>query len=428
MNLIRREIGKLRSSILARNFGWMLVGQGATLLLQAAYFAILGRLLGAAEYGIYIGAFALTSILASFSAMGSGTLLVRYTGGDHTRFSAYWGNVLLLTSGFSVVLISGAQLVAPHLLNPASAALVMLAGLGNCFCNELTRNAAMVFQTFERMKVTALLNLISNLARACAATWMLVQLHHANAFQWAIASLVVSALAAAASVVVVTVSYGWPSFSARLAIGGIPEGFSYSFAGSASSVYNDIDKTMLSHYGMNHANGIYALAYRVIDVATTPIAALRDAAVPRMFREGNSDPETLRRLTERLTKRGMILMVSVAGVLYATAPLIPRLLGASFVESVEAVRWLCLIPALRVIHQLGGSAVMGLGKQNYRTAAQLVVAVFNFSLNLFWIPAYGWKGAAGSSLLSDGLLAMLSWGLLMSFCKTRESAPKHSYS
>jgi O-antigen/teichoic acid export membrane protein len=420
MNLIRREISKLQGSILARNFGWMLVGQGATLFLQAAYFAVLGRLLGAAEYGIYVGAFALTSILASFSAVGSGTLLVRYVGADHTKFSAYWGSVLLLTSGFSLVLISGAQLAAPHLLNPASAALVILAGLGNCFCNELTRNAAMVFQTFERMKVTALLNLISNLARVCAATWMLVQLHHATAFQWAIASLAVSALAAAASVVIVTVSYGWPSFSSRLAIGGIPEGFSYSFAGSASSIYNDIDKTMLSHYGMNHANGVYALAYRVIDVATTPIAALRDAAVPRMFRDGNNNPQTLRSLTERLTRRAMILMVSVAGVLYAAAPLIPRLLGVSFAESVQAVRWLCLIPALRAIHQLGGAAVMGLGKQNYRTAVQLVVAVFNFSLNLFWIPAYGWRGAAGSSLLSDGLLAMLSWGLLILFCRAPE--------
>ncbi len=47
--------------------------------------------------------------------------------------------------------------------------------------------------------------------------------------------------------------------------------------------------------------------------------------------------------------------------------------------------------------------------------SQLIVAVFNFSLNLFWIPAYGWRGAAGSSLLSDGLLAILSSGLLVFF-------------
>ena len=419
MNLIQKEIGKLRTSILARNFGWMFAGQGANLLLQAAYFAVLGRLLGSTEYGIFVGAFALTNMIASFSAMGSGTVLIRHVSTEHARFAAYWGSVLLLTSCFSLLLISGAQIAAPHLLNPASAALVILSGLASCFCNELTRNAAMVFQTFERMKITASVNFASNLARVCAAAWMLALYRHANAFHWAVASLIVSALTAFASVAVVTAFYGWPTFSSRLAVKGIPEGFSYSFAGSASSVYNDIDKTMLSYYGMNLANGIYALAYRVIDVATTPVVALRDAAVPRFFREGSHDPHALRRLTERLTQRATLLMLLVAVTLYATAPLIPFLLGASFAESVRAVRWLCLIPVLRAVHQMSGCAVMGLGKQNYRTAAQLSVAVFNFSLNIFWIPKYGWRGAAGSSLLSDGLLAILSWGLLLFLCRPR---------
>jgi O-antigen/teichoic acid export membrane protein len=193
---------------------------------------------------------------------------------------------------------------------------------------------------------------------------------------------------------------------------GVPEGFNYSFAGSASSVYNDIDKTMLSHYGMNLANGVYALAYRVIDVATTPTVALRDAAAPRFFRDGYHNPRDLKKLTGQLTKRATLATLLVAGVLYAFAPLIPSLVGASFAESVQAVRWLCMIPVLRAIHHLSGCAIMGLGKQNYRTASQVVVAIFNLSLNIFWIPKYGWKGAAVSSLLSDGLLAVLSWLLL----------------
>jgi O-antigen/teichoic acid export membrane protein len=424
MNIIQTEIHKLRTSILARNFGWMFAGQGANLLLQAAYFAILGRLLGSTEYGIFVGAFALTNMLATFSAMGSGTLLVRYVGNDHAKFAAYWGNVLLLTSFFGLLLISGAQIIAPHILNPASAALVFLSGVVSCFCSELTRNAAMVFQTFERMKITASVNFASNLAKVCAATWMVLQFRHATAYQWAVASLIVSALTAFASVSAVTVSYGWPSFSPSLMFRGIPEGFGYSFAGSASSVYNDIDKTMLSHYGMNLSNGIYALAYRVIDVATTPVIALRDAAVPRFFRDGKNDPQALRKLTERLMQRSVLLMLLAAVIIYASAPLIPLLLGASFADSVPAVRWLCLIPMLRAVHQMSGCAVMGLGKQKYRTAAQLTVAVFNFLLNIFWIPAYGWRGAAWSSLLSDGLLAILNWGILLLLCRPPVGTPQ----
>jgi O-antigen/teichoic acid export membrane protein len=397
----------------------MMIGQGGNLLLQAVYFALLGRLLGSVQYGVFVGAFALTSLLATFSAMGSGTLLIRYVSTEHGRFAAYWGNVLITTTTVSAALIAGSTLIAPHVLNPASASLVLLAGIANCFCSEVTRNAAAVFQTFEKMKITAALNSFTGFSRVCAAAGMFVVLHHATVFQWAVATLAVSALAASASAITVTARYGWPTFSASLMVKKIPEGFSYSFASSTASVYNDIDKTMLSHYGMNAANGIYALAYRVIDVATIPMAAVRDAAVPRFFRDGSNDRQGLKNLTKRLTKRALVVTLLLAGVLYATAPLIPLVVGKSFAETVQAVRWLCFIPVLRSIHQMSGSAVMGMGKQNYRTASQLVVALVNLGLNLFWIPAYGWRGAAWSSLLSDALLAGCNWTLLLHLCRRR---------
>ena len=44
--------------------------------------------------------------------------------------------------------------------------------------------------------------------------------------------------------------------------------------------YNDLDKTMLSHYGMSAANGIYTMAYRVIDLASMPVSSMEDAAEP----------------------------------------------------------------------------------------------------------------------------------------------------
>jgi O-antigen/teichoic acid export membrane protein len=47
-----------------------------------------------------------------------------------------------------------------------------------------------------------------------------------------------------------------------------------------------------------------------------------------------------------------------------------------------------------------------------RTAAQVTVALVNLLLNLWWIPVFGWIGAAWSSLASDGLLAVLNTLLL----------------
>jgi O-antigen/teichoic acid export membrane protein len=241
---------------------------------------------------------------------------------------------------------------------------------------------------------------------------MLLVLHRATAWQWAVASLTVSATAVLISVAAVTVRFGWPRVSFRLFLKHSSEGFGFSFASSTASVYNDIDKTMLSHYGMNLANGIYTMAYRVIDIATIPVTALRDAAVPRLFQRGHAGIAPTAELCYRLLKRALPVSVLVAGAIFVTAPLLPHFLGKSFAESVIALRWLCLLPVFRSVHQMTGSALMGAGLQNYRTTTQLIAAAFNFGANLWLIPHFGWQGAAWSSLATDAALGVMNWGLL----------------
>jgi O-antigen/teichoic acid export membrane protein len=253
---------------------------------------------------------------------------------------------------------------------------------------------------------------------------MFLSLHRATAYQWALASMLVSCLAAIVSLAAVTILFGWPAFSLRLMLRGIPEGFGYSFGQSAATVCNDIDKTMLSHYAMNQANGIYALAYRVIDMATIPVIAVRDAAVPKLFRIGETDLQATRRLTFRLLTRCVAFSLLFAVVIYVTAPLIPWIVGRSFAESALAVRWLCLIPVLRSLHHTSGSAIMGMGKYHYRLTNQIVTAACNFSLNLWLIPAFGWRGAAWASLFADGMLGLLN--ILVLLILTRPAGPTSS--
>jgi O-antigen/teichoic acid export membrane protein len=412
MKSLSQEWGRIRQSALARNAGWMMAGQGGGFILQAVYFVVLARLLGAVQYGVFAGAFAFTSIVSQYSALGTGTVLLRYVSGDRKTFAVYWGNILLVTLGVGSLLVAILHFVAPHALNPASASLVLLAGIANCVSAQLTVETGRVFQTFEKMRITAILNLLTNLMRTVAAAGLLYTLHRCTAWQWAFASMVVSAISAIVAVVIVTIQFGRPQFSPRLFIKHGVEGLGYSFASSTASIYNDIDKTMLSHYGMNLANGIYTMAYRVIDIATIPIVAIRDAALPRLFQRGHSGIAPAAELSYRLLKRALPVSALVSVVIFVTAPIIPHILGPGFAESVTALRWLCLIPIFRSVHQMTGSALLGAGLQWYRTSAQLTAAAFNFGLNLYLIPHYGWRGAAWSSLATDGLLGVINWGIL----------------
>jgi len=421
MTFLNTEIRKLRTSSLAHNAGWMLVGQGLNLLLQAGYFILLARLLGVKEYGIFVGAFAFVSLATPYSALGSGMLFVHYVSTKVENFAAYWGNVLLSTLGAGAFITGLLYLIAPHLLNPASASITLLVALGECICRQLVICIGQMFQAFEQLRMTAAVNLLTNFLRLLAVAALALFLHRATAWQWALASLVVSVFAALAGSAIITARYGRPRFVPQLLFARLGEGLNFSLAGSTQSAYNDIDKTMLSHYGMNVANGIYTMAYRIVDLATVPITALDVAALPRYFRQSTQGAASVVGLSRRLAKRAALLGIAMSVCMFIAAPLIPIVVGRGFSESVTAFRWLCLIPAFRGVHQLTGSAITGMGFQRYRTMAQLAAAALNFGLNLWLIPRYSWLGAAWASLATDGALAVVNWTTLCSL-RTRFSA------
>jgi O-antigen/teichoic acid export membrane protein len=241
---------------------------------------------------------------------------------------------------------------------------------------------------------------------------MLLTLHHATAAQWVVASMAVSALAVVAALILVTVNFGWPEIVPRLFLSRGAEGAEYAISASADTAYNDLDKTMLSHYGMSAGNGIYTMAYRVIDLATMPISSIQMASEPRLFQLGATSLRGAATFGRRLMKRGLLMSMVAAVGMFLLAPLIPLVVGRGFTQSISALRWLCLIPVFRSIHGISGGVLTGAGLQRYRTVAQILAVIVNFGLNLWLIPTHGWRGAAWASLATDGALGVMLWTAL----------------
>ena len=179
---------------------------------------------------------------------------------------------------------------------------------------------------------------------------------------------------------------------------------------------------MLSRYGMLAADGIYSMAYRVIDISCTPMRALHSAAFPRFCQMGRNGARGSIAFTGKLLGKTLPLGLLAAAVMFLTAPIIPHVVGPSFANSVSALRWLCLLPIFRSLHVGAADTLTGAGYQRYRTGAQLSAAALNFGLNLWLIPAYSWHGAAWSSLATDGRLAAANW-ILLGLLIRRESHP-----
>jgi O-antigen/teichoic acid export membrane protein len=406
------ETRRLATSPLARNAGWMFGGQVASLGIQAAYFVVLARLLGSGEYGILAAAAALVNILSQYSGMGSGLLFLRYVSPDHSRFREYWGNILL-----SIGLVGTLAAIALHLagrwmLGQAGASILVVLAIGDCLCGQLTSSAAQVFQTFEKMRTTASLNFLTNSVRLVLVVCMALVVHRTSAFSWAVASMMVSMIACFVAITKVTSSFGRPKFSIKLFLARLGEGFIFAVSGSTTTVYNDVDKVMLGHYGMDVANGIYSMAYRVVNICTIPIGSIHGAALPRFFRDGVNGINATAPFARKILKRTLILGALAAVGMFVLAPVLPKIAGRDFSASVSALRWLCLIPLLRCFHLSAGDAVAGAGFQRFRLASQAVAAAGNFLLNLYLIPRYSWQGAAWASLLTDGSLGLMNWALL----------------
>jgi O-antigen/teichoic acid export membrane protein len=245
---------------------------------------------------------------------------------------------------------------------------------------------------------------------------MLWRLHHATAKQWVVAALLISSFGACVALVMVARSYGKPRFSPKFLRERSGEGAVFALSYSTTGIYNDADKALLGHFGMNAANGIYSMAYRIIDVACAPLYAVQAAAFPRFFKKGaEAGLRNTKSFALKILARTAPLSLAAAVAMFFLAPVIPRVVGHGFSDSVLALRWLCLIPLFRSFHISAGDALTGSGHQKLRLSTQAAAAVFNFAVNLYLIPRLGWLGAAWSSLATDGALGLMNWIVLLAF-------------
>jgi O-antigen/teichoic acid export membrane protein len=407
--VIRPFIARARKSVLVRNAGWLFAGQGLSFVVQAFYFVVLARLLGTTQYGLLAGAIALVGIVSQYSSLGSGLLFLRYVSADNRNLRLYWGNVLMSVFLLGGLLVVGLNLGGRWLVGAATMPLLLPIAISDCLFQQLTSCAGQVFQTFEKMKFSAALTLLSSVSRCILAIGLLVFLGRASAWQWALCSLAVTSMSACVAVAIVTRFFGLPSFSPSLLIRRAGEGFVFAVSGSTTAVYNDIDKVVLSHFGMNQANGIYSMAYRAVNIGSMPIQSIVGAAFPRFFREGVKGIAALVPMARALLRRTLVLGILVSAGMFLCAPIIPHLIGRSYAESVSALRWLCLIPFFRCFHLSAGDAIAGAGHQKFRLISQSIAAIGNLLLNLYLVPRYSWHGAAWASLATDGSLGVMNW-------------------
>lgn len=397
-----------------RNATWMMLGLGVRLLVQALYFVLIARTLGAEQYGAFAAVAALTAVVAPLVGLGSASLLVKNVARDRSLLCEYWGNGLCMTFASS---LGGILLVvaAGQMLLPSSVAIqvIVLVAIADAFFSRFVDLACVAFQAVDALGRMAQLTILISACRLLGIVSVAFLSGHPDAGTWSVAYLIATSVAAGIAVLTVSRELGRPRLALRRIPGELREGLSFAVGLGAQMVYNDIDKSLLARLATLESAGIYSAAYRLIDVAFVPVRSLLYAAYAGFFRAGTNGILGAAAYLKRLLPPAAIYSVLCFALMMFGAPLIHRLLGPGFAQTAEALRWLSVLPLLKTVHCFMSDTFTGAGYQSLRTLLQGGIAVINLSFNLWLIPAYGWRGAAWSSLTSDGLLVVCMTSILL---------------
>lgn len=415
MNLseIKTKATNLFQSSLARDTLWMLFSKLFNVVMQAAYFIVVARLLGKENYGSFIVITAIASLVFPFVPMGSEHLLVKNVATNKASFSTYWGNGLALLAAngtlFTIILLLLSPFLFPQDV-PLGAILTIL--VSDLICLALLDLGSKSLIAVNMVDKTAQLGILNTCSKLLAALSMGVFFTEPSVATWGYLYFCSSTIMAIVTVLLINKMIGYPRPILSELKSNLSQGLYFSIGTSANNVNANLDKSMLGKLSSVGAAGIYGSAYRFIDVGNVPLMAIFGASYTRFFKHGASGIRgTLKFAKGLLPILIAYAIASIVGCL-VLAPFIPAILGEEYREAVDALLWLSPLPAIAAFQYLAADVLTGSGNQKSRSMVQVGAAILNVSLNIWLIPQYSWKGAACATLISDSLRVICLWSIV----------------
>jgi len=177
---------------------------------------------------------------------------------------------------------------------------------------------------------------------------------------------------------------------------------------------NKIDTVMLGLMKGSSAVGIYAVAYRFYDVLILGAAYLMNSLLPVLSRYANSQKRQgrIKFIYQKSFDVLLTLGLLVAFLAFSSASLLVKLITqerfTEFFGSTIVIRILSLAIFLSYFNHLTGYTIVALGKQRWYFSVASSALVFNALANFFVIPQFSYYGAAIVTVLTEGLVLLIT--------------------
>lgn len=374
-------------------------------------FTFLGRSLGPDGYGGYAALYAIVGPLVTLAASGVTLSLLQHVVRDKEDLSITARSCLTLSLLLGSLLTVIGVIAATFIVESVPFAAIVAILATEFVTMPVVHMSATTIQAQDGFAASAPIRIFVIAARIVVLTVLFVT------STLTIMSLGISMLAVSAVVGVVALRrigrrYDFTFLPGRIRWHHMKSNLAYSGGISADALGNEGDKLVLAANGLVLETGLYAAAYRVVQMGMVPVGSVIQATHNRFLEHEHG----LRR--QHVDRALRFAGVGAGyGLLFAlgislVAPLLPWVLGDDFEESVTIVRWLSPIVLLRAVGACAINGLMGLGKVVFRSVLLAINAAMAMTLYIILIPQMGWKGAAIGTLIGELTSVIMTWSAL----------------
>ena len=398
----------------ANDVFWSLGFDGLTVIANIVAFWLLSKNLATAGYGAYIGLFGIIGPLGGLAWAGVGLAALQRIVRDEEDPAAVTRS--MLGQGLALASAGSVLATAVALLTVRSLSLLEITSIvfAELLALTIVMISSFVIQGVVSVPAASRLRIVVVLIRLTVVVTLFFT-----------GRLTIAALGISTSILFTLLTI-WVLVRSLPAAGlnVLPGRFnkddrnialSFSIPMIGSNLQLDGDKTVLNAYGMEEVAGVYGAAFRVINMAFTPIRALQSAMHNRLLPHDADDHGLHVRRAKSFAMLNLATILPIGIILYFAVDLFEPLIGEDFAESSRIARWLLIFMPIKALSGVPLGGLLGLGRTTTRAWVMGISAIVSLALYIVLIPIWSWPGAVVGTVIGELVLLILGTERLLTW-------------
>lgn len=403
----------------AHNTIYQAVGKIAATLLGIAAVALMTRYLGQAGFGQYSTIIAFLQFFGIMVDMGLTLITVQMIsspGADETKII---GNMFTLRLFSALIFLSLAPLIA--FLTPYP--LIIKIGIAittlHFFFISLTQVIIGIFQKHLSTGRAAVAEVIGRIF-LLAGIGLVIFL--GQGILWIMGAVILGSLAnfltgyfLSRKFVRIKFRFDWPIWQKIITLAW-PVGISIIF----NLIYLKADTLILSFLRPANEVGLYGAPYRVLEILVTFPYMFVGLVMPALtYSWAENQKDNFKKIIQKSFDLLAILAVPLAvGTFFLGRPIMTLVAGEDFLISGDILKILMLACCVIFLGVLFGHAVVAINRQKQMIFGYLATAVIALAGYLVFIPKYSYWGAAWMTVVSESMIALITFLVVYKYTKT----------